>query len=304
MEKSEQLTLFDVPGPAAPLSSPSCLTDETVSFALHSGPGNHAPTKVITRPPPSLPLGAKWREIDTSLQPIGFTLIRSRRRSIGLLITDDGLRVTAPQWVGLRQIDDAVQSKAAWIIEKLGTYQARKERLALAETQWCHGGQIPYLGQRIVLSLGEAINRTFQFQGDSLAPRSGDRLSLNLPTFAEHSRVRDCVDSWLQEQARVWFSMRFDDFRSRFELAPSSWRLSAASTRWGSCNSAGKIMLNWRLIHFDKPIVDYVIAHELAHLSFMNHSRDFWREVERLCPGFEQARNTLRGHNPASLPLL
>lgn len=292
MAKADQLSLFDaLPANPAPATS-----------VIPPKPKATDPVKI--EPPPSLPIGAKWREINTPIQPIGFTLMRSRRRSIGLQITDDGLRVTAPQWIGLRQIDDAVQSKAAWIIDKLGHYQSRKERLALAETQWRNGGKIPYLGQQIVLSLGEQLDKPWRYHGDPLTPKDGDTLGLGLPLSADHARIRDSVDIWLQGQAKFWFFLRLEDFHKRFGLAPSHWRLSSASTRWGSCSSQGRIMLNWRLVHFEPAIIDYVIAHELAHLNFMDHSRNFWQEVERLCPGFQHARNTLRGHHPASLPLL
>jgi predicted metal-dependent hydrolase len=63
-------------------------------------------------------------------------------------------------------------------------------------------------------------------------------------------------------------------------------------------------MLNWRLIHFSHDIIDYVIAHEIAHLREMNHGGNFWREVGRILPGFETARDALRQHDPGSLPLL
>ena len=136
------------------------------------------------------------------------------------------------------------------------------------------------------------------------APQDGDILRLPLPGNAEHQRVRDSVHAWLQIKARDWFGQRLDHFQSVSQLRVGRWRLSSAATRWGSCNSDGNIMLNWRLIHFDRDIIDYVIAHELAHLKEMNHSREFWREVGRILPGFEAARNALRQHDPATLPLI
>ena len=104
--------------------------------------------------PDPLPPGARWREVNTDEQPIGFVLLRSRRRSIGFVITDDGLRVTAPNWVTLGQIDDAVREKARWILNKLREWHARKRQLAMAHTRWQAGGELPYLGRRIVIGVG------------------------------------------------------------------------------------------------------------------------------------------------------
>jgi predicted metal-dependent hydrolase len=70
--------------------------------------------------------------------------------------------------------------------------------------------------------------------------------------------------------------------------------LSSASTRWGSASADGSIRLNWRLVHFGLPVIDYVVAHELAHLREMNHSEAFWDVVRSVMPDFEQARGTLR----------
>jgi predicted metal-dependent hydrolase len=70
--------------------------------------------------------------------------------------------------------------------------------------------------------------------------------------------------------------------------------LSSAATRWGSASADGSIRLNWRLVHFGLPVIDYVVAHELAHLLEMNHSAAFWDVVRSVIPGYEQARAALR----------
>lgn len=262
--------------------------------------------KTITVPticPPSLPTGARWREVQTSTQTIGFVLLRSRRKSIGLVINEDGLQVTAPGWVTLSQIDSVVIEKSRWILSKLSVRQARQAQLAMADTHWQEGGNIPYLGKRIVLKLGDAPHG-HRFEGSAFAPQHGDALCLALPGNAERSRVRDSAHTWLQLMATDWFDQRLTHFLKLSQLKIKRWRLSSAATRWGSCSSDGNIMLNWRLIHFEHDIIDYVIAHEIAHLREMNHSKNFWREVGRILPDFERARNALRQHDPASLPLL
>jgi predicted metal-dependent hydrolase len=73
------------------------------------------------------------------------------------------------------------------------------------------------------------------------------------------------------------------------------WSLSSARSQWGSCTHDGRIRLNWRLIHFSMPVIDYVIAHELAHLAEMNHGARFWETVGALLPGFEAARDQIKG---------
>lgn len=258
-------------------------------------------TRVPTPRPEPLPEGARWREVATPQQIIGFVLLRSRRRTIGFVIADDGLRVTAPNWVTLSQVDDAVREKARWILAKLRDWHARKQQLAMTDTRWQDGGELPYLGKRIVLRLA-ADRRQASLDGETSAPHDGAELWLPLPADADQSRVRDAAQAWLQQRAGDWFGARLGHFLQATGLTIRRWRLSSAATRWGSCTSDGNIMLNWRLIHFAPAIIDYVIAHELAHLREMNHSRDFWAEVGAILPDFEDAKSQLRRHDPASLP--
>jgi predicted metal-dependent hydrolase len=286
-------------GDAAPASVEDAPKKATDRFDLT--PSSGSSFAVATPCPPSLPPNARWRVIQTPQQQIGFVLLRSRRRTIGFVIGDDGLRVTAPNWVTLRQIDEAVLEKAGWILSKLREWQKRREQLAMSQTQWCGGGELPYLGKRIVLELGSR-ERHASLAGDVDAPRDGDLLRLALPADADASRIRDAAQAWLQQRAGVWFGARLAHFLQTSGLKIRRWRLSSAATRWGSCTSDGNIMLNWRLIHFAPSIIDYVIAHELAHLREMNHSSNFWTEVGHILPDYQRARDVLRRHDPAMLP--
>jgi predicted metal-dependent hydrolase len=310
MARTEQLDLFfqdDVLPSAGLKKAPAPLAPDRRTppapppHITHESGAQLAPSIIPTPCPLALPMGARWREVRTEQQSIGFTLIRSRRRSIGFVITDDGLRVTAPNWVTLAQIDEAVAEKARWILSKLRDWYVRKEKLALSHTRWQAGGELPYLGKRIELALGAPGRQAF-IEGNPDAPEDGAKLWLALPTDADNARVRDAAQAWLQGRAREWIGGRLAHFLQSTGLTIRRWRLSSAATRWGSCTSDGNIMLNWRLIHFAPYIVDYVVAHELAHLREMNHSRDFWAEVEAILPQYEEAREALRAHDPSHLP--
>jgi predicted metal-dependent hydrolase len=257
-------------------------------------------------PPATLAPDTKWRLVKHGDQTVGFVLLRSRRRSIGFVIGDEGLRVTAPNWVTLGQIDAAVIEKMPWILSKLKDWQARKEQLALSHTRWQSGGELPYMGCKIVLKSGvpgpHIQTGSTYFEGDPDAPVAGQCLWLPLPTDADSNRIRDMAQAWLQSRARVFFDHRIKHYLDKTGLQIRQWRLSSAATRWGSCTSDGNIMLNWRLIHFSPIVIDYVIAHEIAHLREMNHSQDFWSEVEQLFPDYQNVRKMLNQHTPDGIP--
>lgn len=111
--------------------------------------------------------------------------------------------------------------------------------------------------------------------------------------------VSRCVHEWLHTQALACFEERVEHYRLLLKVpgAPQV-LLSSARTRWGSCHSSGRIHLNWRLIQMPAHLLDYVVAHEVAHLLEMNHSTRFWRTVGRLVPDYSARRQELRreGH--------
>ncbi len=265
-------------------------------------PGPIRPPATRPAPPPALPPGARWLTLDVDGWPLGYVLRRTRRKTIGLHIRDTGLAIQAPAWATRAQIEDAIRHKAAWIRDKLADRDQRLEQLALQAGQWRSGGRIPYLGIAIELRLDGA--RPARYAGDPAAPAEGDRLFLPLPDAADAGRVQERAQAWLQARARIDFKTRLERCLDRAGQSMAGWGLSSAQGRWGSCTSGRRIRLNWRLIHFAPALIDYVVAHEVAHLKEMNHGPAFWREVERLCPDFRAARDTLRRQPPDTLPLI
>jgi predicted metal-dependent hydrolase len=73
-------------------------------------------------------------------------------------------------------------------------------------------------------------------------------------------------------------------------------RISSAKTRWGSCSFTNTVSINWRLILLPKDCLEYVIIHELAHITEKNHSKNFWNIVEKHYPNYKQTRKTLQSH--------
>jgi predicted metal-dependent hydrolase len=241
--------------------------------------------------------GSKLRSLALGSQTLHYQLKRSSRRAIGFAIDSSGLMITAPRWVTLADIETAITEKQRWIFAKLIEWQTRVEQRALPRVDWKDGAEVPYLGQPVRVRLG-APQGTLAFDAQQAA------LALPLPLQADPQQIKDRVQGWLQGEAKRLFGERLAIYAEKLGVSYRAYALSSAATRWGSCSSDGKIRLNWRLIHFPLSIIDYVVAHELAHLREMNHSPRFWQTVESIFPEFREARQTLKHHPPELLPTM
>lgn len=303
-----QMSLFDeviaAPTPEPVRGGPTGLTGAAVPF-LAASPGSPIASAPSTAAAPgaSLPSSPRARhELLLGERRVPYELKRARRRSIGFTIGPEGLAVSAPRWVGLAEIESALRGKQAWILRKLHEQQERARRQLAARVEWRDGSTMPFLGENLVLVLDPRC--TGAVLQESPAPRTGHdgllpgvparTLHLGLPQHASAEQVREMVQSWLQRQARRIFEERCAVYAQRLGVRIRRLSLSSAATRWGSASADGSIRLNWRLVHFGLPIIDYVVAHELAHLREMNHSAAFWDVVRSVIPGYEQARAALR----------
>jgi len=238
----------------------------------------------------------RLRRIVLKAGALEYRLRRSSRRTIGFCIDGTGLAITAPRWVTIADIESAILDKQNWIVRKLTEWQTRVEQRALPRIEWKDGAQFPFLGKTISVSLNSASALSFDDETSVL--------TLPLPASADAQQIKDRVQGWLQSEAKRIFGARLAVYAAKLGVEYRAYALSSAATRWGSCSSDGKIRLNWRLIHFPMSIIDYVVAHELAHLREMNHSPRFWQTVESIFPEFREARHTLKHHPPDLLPAL
>lgn len=220
---------------------------------------------------------------------VDYALRRSSRRSIGFMIDDDGLRVTAPRRCTLLDIDNAIRAKQRWILGKLlERGERRAQRQQQQPIEWKDGARLPYLGGEITLRLEEASRSHCQFDA-----QSGELWIGVVPGLSEW-QLKERVKLWFQAEAKKLFRERLDHYAPLLGVQYRVFALSSAGTRWGSCTVEGNIRLNWRLVHYPPALVDYVVAHELAHLREMNHSPRFWDVVRSVMPDYEQARGALR----------
>lgn len=244
-----------------------------------------------SQPPKSGPgrgATASARSIALADTSVPYTLVRSRRKTIGLSIDHRGLRVGAPPGARLGDIEGLIRHHASWILDKLRHWRDKPQpgRIEVRD-----GLVLPCLGGSLTIRLALGPNRA-QWNAD------GSQLTLCLRQ-PDPEAARRLLEKALRERVREVFAARLALFCARLGVAPPPLALSSARTRWGSCSQRSGIRLNWRLIHFPPALVDYVVAHEVAHLREMNHSPRFWSVVEGLYPSWREARAELKQHGAA-----
>ncbi len=300
-----QLTLFDeaVPVPAqAFMLATTSVVEPASEIAPVRFVSTHAP-EAVTIASVLVPVVFRHpqadREIRLQEHLVAYALKRARRRSIGFTVGIEGLSVNAPKWAGLGDIESALREKASWILRKLAEQQERAQRLQKAKIDWRDGTAIPFLGEQVIVVLDARAGLTkagavLNTCAESLPGLPRLTLHIGLPQTATAVQIRDVVQSWLQRQARRVFEERCQLFTQKLGVRYTRLSLSSAQTRWGSASADGSIRLNWRLIHFGLSTIDYVVAHELAHLREMNHSPRFWDVVRSVVPDYEVARGSLK----------
>ena len=229
------------------------------------------------------------RQIQLKETTIAYAFQRVKRKTIGMSVGADGLEVRAPRWATVASVEAVLHEKSAWILRKLQESQERQKQMRHTIIEWRDGATLPFLGEQWVVRL-DPEHQSLPTSHQEAAPKC---LHIALSLHAQPGQIRDAVQAWLMQQAKLNFTQRLDHFAPQLGVQWKRLSLSNASSRWGTASADGSIRLNWRLIHFKQDVIDYVVVHELSHLRVMNHSPQFWETVGSLVPDYQQRRHAL-----------
>jgi len=213
-----------------------------------------------------------------------YGFVRARRRSLSIIVGRHGVEVRVPRWISQSEVDAFIREKESWIWRRMNDY--RREARVFS---WSEGECLPLFGRQVRLQ----APRLAATPEARKVLHEDDRLIAHLHAEDGTEQLRGAVLAWLRAASLALFQKRVTHYSQRLGVPAPSVRLSNARTQWGSCQASGRVLLNWRLVHMPERLIDYVVAHEVAHLLEMNHSPRFWSLVEGVYPDCRAARREL-----------
>lgn len=205
---------------------------------------------------------------------------RSNRKTLSLSVMKDGaVCVKAPINMRDEVINKFVQDKQDWIRSKLSFISQTRDKFE----------DIINLNNFLIYGNKYALARTHEKK-----IRTSDNFEILIPSKIEDDKLLKSLKAWYKKAAKEILTSRLMMIANKIRLVPKEVKIGDSKGRWGSCNSNGTIVLNFRVLMLPPAIIDYVLVHELCHLEEMNHSKQFWQLVNSVLPTHEKAKKTIK----------
>jgi predicted metal-dependent hydrolase len=215
----------------------------------------------------------------------------SRARHARINVGGDGVEVVLPHRFPLREVEPFIREKQRWIERTLRRMAESESELPPARLE--HGGEVPYLGERLALRVRVEPGRVRPH-----VARRGLAVHAAVGEPAEETLPR-ALERWYRRRARLEIERRLDRAVARAGTAYTSLQIRGQRTRWASCSSSGAMSFNWRLLLAPAEVLDYVVEHEVVHLEVLDHSDLFWETLAARCPDWRRHERWLRRHGHA-----
>lgn len=225
--------------------------------------------------------------LSTNLQ---YQIVFSKRRTVGIEVSPDGtVTVRAPLRMGRRDIEQILTSKQEWIEQKRKMFQKKSEKAnRILNTGYVEGSTMPYRGRQYVLkrSYHPGLKKVIlSFDGNCFLIRYGKE---------DSESIRQAFLAWYKKAATEVFHSRVAYYKEIMQETVGTIRIKDQKSCYGSCSTKRNLNFNWKCILAPTEVLDYIVVHELCHLKHMNHSKDFWLEVEKYMPEYKKHKRWLK----------
>jgi predicted metal-dependent hydrolase len=222
---------------------------------------------------------------------IEYRIARSLERStIAVTVNPDGaVQVVAPKGTLKTVIADAVRSKASWIIRQQEFFRRHASSQAKL---FVSGESFPYLGRQYKLK----VKRRSGLESPHVELSRGQfnvTLNSDVDKADQAQVVKTELTKWYRRRAKEVILPILEAYSAKVGVPHKVGTIREMKKRWGSGGQGRRLAFNWRIIMAPRRLVEYVVAHELCHTIVSDHSRDFWRLLEKVMPDYQRRRQTL-----------
>lgn len=216
---------------------------------------------------------------------INYSLIKSLRKSIGIIVNSDGsVVVRAPQRATKKEIDEVINKRFDWILKHKKKFE--EQGPAYSKREFVDGEKHLFLGKEYIMrvTVGAFNNVTI----------NGEFIDIECKN---ESMVKPLMEQWYRQKANKLIPQIItpivDKFNSLYDVSPNKISLKNMKSRWGSCSSKANISMNIKLIKSTESCIEYVMAHELCHLLQMNHSKNYYSLLTEFMPDWRERKKNL-----------
>ncbi|SOC21700.1 hypothetical protein SAMN05880501_11346 [Ureibacillus xyleni] len=214
----------------------------------------------------------------------------AKRKNLSIQVDENGVTVIAPKTASEEEIQSILKQKVIWILKQ----QAYFSEIEHYENprKFLSGEKLPYLGRQYRLKVHqEAIEKA------SFIYRQGRFIAYvpnHLPEDEYRNTLYPLYKEWIIQRGSLIAAERIKRFQQFYPYSPKKVIIKDQQQRWGSCTANEQVLLNWHIFLAPMSAIDYVIAHELAHLKVMDHSNAFWETLAMVYPEYQVSKEWLR----------
>lgn len=228
-----------------------------------------------------------------------YMIVRSNRKTIAITVDNNGkIFVKVPTRYPKYKIDEIIKEKEKWLMEKQELI--RKRESEMIQHSYINGEVFKYLGKDYKLKMN--INKNLKKETIEVEE---DSLVIYINTY-DKDKLRTIIANWYIIMAKEFFIILCEKYKKLLDVKYNKITFKDTKTRFGSCSSRGNLMFNWNVIMAPKEIVEYLVIHEMCHLVYLNHSKEYWSLVKKLDMKYKDHDKWLKdnGHLLKLIPII
>lgn len=220
---------------------------------------------------------------------ITFNLIYRKRKTMSIEVETTGeVTVIAPVGTYTDDVIEKVKSRAGWIVSK--QYESKFINDTKIKREAVSGESYMYLGRNYSLDIRVDENI------DNISVKLFQGKFVVNTYIKDEDLIKKAMENWYREKTLAKVKERVSYYSSYFNNEVTTVKVKEQKKRWASCTSKNELLFNWRCVMAPVFVLDYIVVHEMCHMEYKNHSKDFWNRVYAVMPDYEVRKSWLKNN--------